>query len=53
MENLKSTAETFRMTLSIQTIHRESPLEDMVNIDIQPTKETRDILDRWKKKSNE
>ncbi|MBC1481936.1 hypothetical protein HCJ58_10105 [Listeria sp. FSL L7-1509] len=51
MENLKSTADTFKMTLSIQTIHQENPLEDMVNIDIQPTKGTRDILGRWKKKS--
>ncbi|MBC1420513.1 hypothetical protein IA612_04205 [Listeria seeligeri] len=52
MENLKSTADTFKMTISIQTIHRE-PMEDMVSIDIQPTQETRNILARWEEKSNE
>ncbi|MBC6296659.1 hypothetical protein HCJ45_05990 [Listeria sp. FSL L7-1517] len=51
-ENLKSTAATFKMTLSIQTIHQESPLDDIVTIDIQPTEETRNILARWKKESN-
>lgn len=52
MENLKSTADTFKMTISIQTIHR-ALMEDMVSIDIQPTQETRNILARWEEKSNE
>ncbi|ARM71711.1 hypothetical protein LMxysn_0076 [Listeria monocytogenes] len=49
---LKSTADTFKMTLTKTTIHQQKPAEDLVTISIQPTQATRDILARWQEVSS-
>ncbi|MBC1686376.1 hypothetical protein HB961_11255 [Listeria welshimeri] len=50
--DIKATANLFKMTLTKTTIHQNKPAEDIVNLSMQPTQETKDILSRWEEVSS-